>query len=460
VNNRSIIPSASAAIAEGTLSRRLAKAETPRDFREIAELAEFAQNCVTRARLGYQKQHEYGCIRIDALEHLADALAQCPRLKGRPKSVPDPNAFATLREILGTNTAGEARKLAHLARKVAAVPYGIKRRYIAEAERHEWVVSPTGLFEFAAPIRGSQCFTDRALAKRLHQLTLDKLAENGISVDAWIEPSAGDGVFYDLLPPEGRIGIDIDPLREEFIGVDFLEFERFEPGVKYGAIGNPPWQKNGCVRFFNHAAKFCTVIAFILPRSFERDGLASRLDPRFHLLHSESLPVTLFRRGHKGQMFASLFQIWVRDDLEHSPRERPVRSHRDFEFLPRSSDYQGADIILRRVGTDAGRILQVGEIPTIANCYLIRVPPGIDIAHVRARLAAISWDDPKYLNAATGHAERGYKAISMSAVVAEYDRVTELDLWRSLTRSLVERGHGESLRRYVSDLTASRSCEV
>jgi len=55
---------------------------------------------------------------------------------------------------------------------------------------------------------------------------------------------------------------------------------------------------------------------------------------------------------------------------------------------------------------------------------------------------------------------RGYEAISMSTVVAEYDRVADLDLWRSLTRSLVERGHGEYLRRYVFDLTASRSCEV
>src|ERR1051326_3705480 len=72
VNDIRVIPSASAAIAEGTLSRRLAKAETPRDFREIAEMAEIAQHCAKRARLAYRRQHNYGCVRLDALIGLAN----------------------------------------------------------------------------------------------------------------------------------------------------------------------------------------------------------------------------------------------------------------------------------------------------------------------------------------------------------------------------------------------------
>jgi hypothetical protein len=265
-------------------------------------------------------------------------------------------------------------------------------------------------------------------------------------------------VFYDLLPAGRRIGIDIDPQHPELIAADFLDFDGFEPGVRYGAIGNPPWRD--AVKFFNKCAEHCAVIAFLLPGSFYRESIARRLSPRMRHLHREELQRVGFRFGHQGAVFASLFEIWVRDDVEHLPLEPPVRSHRDFEFLPRDSDFRTADLVIRRVGTDAGRILAPDEIPVRGNCYLIRVSPGADVSLVRARIAAISWDDPKYLNAAAGHAERGYKAISMSAVVAEYDRVADLDLWRSLTRSLVERGHGESLRRYVSDLTASRSCEV
>jgi len=40
VNDLFIVPSASAPIAEGILSRCLVEAETPRDFREIAEIAQ------------------------------------------------------------------------------------------------------------------------------------------------------------------------------------------------------------------------------------------------------------------------------------------------------------------------------------------------------------------------------------------------------------------------------------
>ena len=434
---------------EGALSRRLTEAETPREFVEIAGAAEAAQKWARTASRSLRLQHKYGVLRLDSLRGLGNAIDKMALLRGRPKSGPGRNAFPTLQQVLGTKTRGEARKLAHLARQLAAISETIYRKYLAEAEEAGEPVSPNGLREFAAPIRRSQCFTDRTLAKRLYELTLDKLAEHGISVDAWIEPSAGDGVFYDLLPPHRRLGIDIDPRREEFIAGDFLKFDGFKPGVKYATIGNPPWPNNGCVKFFNHAAKFCTVIAFMLPRSFERDCLPNRLDPRFTLLHRESLPVTLFRHGHKGQVFASIFQIWIRDDVQHRAPEGPVRSHRDFHFLPRDTDWREADIILRRVGTDAGRILVPGETPVPENSLLIRVSPAADVAAVRARLTSVSWDSPKYLNIAAGHAERGYKAISMTAVVAEYDRVAELDLCKSLIRSLVGQGHGEELRHYI-----------
>src|SRR5205823_3162251 len=115
--------------------------------------------------------------------------------------------------------------LAHLAHKVAAVPEGIRRRYIAEAEKHEWPVTPDGLLLFANPIERSQHFTKPALVERLYSLTLDKLAEHEIAIDTWIEPAAGDGVFYDLLPAGRRVGVDIDPQHPELIAADFLEFD-------------------------------------------------------------------------------------------------------------------------------------------------------------------------------------------------------------------------------------------
>lgn len=457
VNKPPLTPS-TAPIAEGVLSQRLTDAAAPQDFRQIAVIAEAAQQWAIRERVAYRGQHYYGCIRLDALRALAKAVDRIPRLgRGRPKNVSGGNIkLPTLQELLDTATSQQARTLHSLAHKIADVAEPIYRKYLAEADRQRWTVSPTGLLEFAAPITRSQHFTDQSLARRLYRLTLDVLANHGITVGIWIEPSAGDGAFYDLLPEGRRIGIDIDPRRKEFIAGDFLQLGSYKPGIIYGAIGNPPWTHNGCVKFFNHAAKGCTVIAFLLPRSFEGHYRSGQLDPRFTLLHSESLPTAAFRFGKKGQVFASLFQIWVKttDIVEHLSADKPVKSHKDFDFLPRSSDYRQADIIIRRVGTDAGRILDAGEIPTIANCHLIRVAPGADVAQVRARLAAITRDDPKYLNAATGHAERGYKAISMAAIVAEYDRVSDLSLWSSLTRSLIKQEQGENMLRNLMQFLA------
>ena len=169
-----------------------------------------------------------------------------------------------------------------------------------------------------------------------------------------------------------------------------------------------------------------------------------------------------FEYRRKGVISASVFEIWVRIDaplaIPPEPGEGvlrfagPVRRHSDFEFLPRDTDYRTADIIMRRVGTDAGRLLKPDEVPTLANCYLIKISPGTDAAKVRTRLRALAWEHSQYLDSGTGHAERGYKAISMEAVVAEYDKLAELDLWRSLTRSLIGQGYGDELRRYLHEL--------
>ena len=40
----------------------------------------------------------------------------------------------------------------------------------------------------------------------------------------YIEPSAGSGNFLNLLPKNNRIGLDIEPLSEEIIKQDFLEW--------------------------------------------------------------------------------------------------------------------------------------------------------------------------------------------------------------------------------------------
>ena len=45
----------------------------------------------------------------------------------------------------------------------------------------------------------------------------------------FIDPSAGTGVFYSLMPENRRTGIDILPTRPEFIGEDYLTWSPPNP---------------------------------------------------------------------------------------------------------------------------------------------------------------------------------------------------------------------------------------
>jgi len=283
-------------------------------------------------------------------------------------------------------------------------------------ERRE--ITQKDFLERVGAVKKSQHFTGRSEAKRLYELTQRVIAENGIKFDCWLEPSAGDGAFYDQLPAHMRIGIDIDSHRRDFVQADFLTFDGFAPGVTYAAIGNPPWVESGVVKFFNRCADHCSVIAFLVPLSFLRPQALNRLDPRFRLLHQEVSP-----RGQP-PVFSTVFQIWVRDDELREPIET-AREHPDFEFVPRDRPdvREKADIVIRRIGVDAGNILNPSEVTRADRAHWIKCRPGVDVDKVRARLRAIDWTDPKYIDtAAEGYGTRGYRSLSMSAVVDEYER--------------------------------------
>jgi len=139
-----------------------------------------------------------------------------------------------------------------------------------------------------------------------------------------IEPSAGTGSFYDLLPKKKRIGIDVEKFRAEYIQQDFLTWEpewEDEPCV---AIGNPPFGYRGwlALAFLNRAAEFCDYIGFILPMSFQSDGKGSPKNrvTGMKLLHSEKLPSDPFMlpSGEKIEV-NTLWQIWKKGEASALP---------------------------------------------------------------------------------------------------------------------------------------------
>jgi hypothetical protein len=397
--------------------RALDAASAPGQIRDVAKMAELARRWAKEQEHALDEQIAWGELRFDALRKLGQILD--PLLtRHRPRK-----GYKGFR----LKDAGISRDLSALAQAVAAVSETVYRRYIDDAKRERREITQKDFFEKVGAVKRSQHFTPRSEAKRLYELTLRVIAEYGIKFDRWLEPAAGDGSFFDLLPVDRRLGIDIDSRRTDIVQADFLTFDDFAPDVTYAAIGNPPWTENGVVKFFNRCADHCSVIAFLVPLSFLKPHAINQLDRRFRLVHEEVSP-----RGQP-PIFATVFQIWALGNKLRKPIETP-HEHTDFEFLARDRpDLRvAADIVIRRIGVNAGKILNPSDVSRPDTAHWIKCRPGVDVEKVRARFRAIDWTDPKYDAAAEGCGARGYPSLSMAAVVDEYERCktqTLTDIW-------------------------------
>ncbi|WP_156678180.1 SAM-dependent methyltransferase [Sphingomonas profundi] len=167
-----------------------------------------------------------------------------------------------------------------------------------------------------------------------------------------VEPSAGQGAFFRLFPA-GSLGYDRDPRFPGVRTADFLNVS-LDFGQPIAIVGNPPFGTNSAlaVSFFNHAAKWASVIAFILPKTFRKIRTQERLDHAFHLLKEMDVPDNAFVLNGKPHNVPTVFQIWGR-----RRRPRPKLSfetrHPDFKFVKLAAD---ADFAIRRIGARAGAV--------------------------------------------------------------------------------------------------------
>ena len=82
--------------------------------------------------------------------------------------------------------------------------------------------------------RLDQYYTHRHVA----QVCLSKL--NYDDYDVIVEPSAGDGSFFDFLPAGKRVGIDLKPAGAFIQTGNFFDW-KFDSNKKHLAVGNPPF---------------------------------------------------------------------------------------------------------------------------------------------------------------------------------------------------------------------------
>jgi|UniRef100_A0A6C0IUG2 hypothetical protein len=206
-----------------------------------------------------------------------------------------------------------------------------------------------------------QFYTKQKIAKKCWK-KLTRRVKIG-KYDVILEPSGGTGSFYNLLPHDKRIGIDIEPKHKDIIECDFFDYKP-DAGKKYIVVGNPPFGKvsSTAVKFFNYASTFSDIIAFIIPRTFKRVSIQNRLSMDFHIIYNYDLPLTPCCFEPK-MMAKCCFQIWKRKKYKREMIILPEK-HGDFDFISygdkdakgQPTVPKGADFALKAYGCNCGKI--------------------------------------------------------------------------------------------------------
>ena len=186
------------------------------------------------------------------------------------------------------------------------------------------------------------------------------------SWDSWdlvLEPSAGNGSFFLQIPSLKKLGIDLAPEHSQLQKQDFFTFIPSSSGPIL-VVGNPPFGRvcSLAVKFFNHAASFASVIAFIVPRTFRRRSVQNKLNRFFHLIDDTELPLDpcVFSPP---MMAKCCFQIWEKRASQRPIIELPL-THPHWTFLPygpldkngQPTPPKNADFAIRAYGGKCGEV--------------------------------------------------------------------------------------------------------
>ena len=222
-----------------------------------------------------------------------------------------------------------------------------------------------------------QFYTKETVSKMCTETLMTFLPLEDVSMI--VEPSCGTGSFVKaiskLLPNVSVATIDIDantaPNAEH---INFLEWTFIGFGTENKLVvtlGNPPFGKNSslAVKFFNAAAKYSDVIAFILPLTFSKPSIANRLDNHFHLIHFEELQKDSFIYRGKSKNVSCGFYIYVScdayDKTTYPPeswsfptrkRDKMEPGASESEIVSFVSTLEETTCLIQRVGTNAGKV--------------------------------------------------------------------------------------------------------
>lgn len=231
------------------------------------------------------------------------------------------NTIGLFKEVLKLHTSTEIAAILGLHK--GTIARWIKNKKVPDNYKADFLrilgVKPVEKFTMKEK---DQYYTKQEISKQCF-IKFNKIASQlsiNLSKYNFIEPSAGNGSFFRLLPQKRRIGIDIDPKAKGIIKGDYLKWLPEKTG-KYIVIGNPPFGLRGhlALQFINHSYQFADMVAFILPQLFNSDGKGSTRGRviGYELAHTETLAPNSFEYPNGGEItINTIFQVWTKINTE------------------------------------------------------------------------------------------------------------------------------------------------
>ena len=198
-----------------------------------------------------------------------------------------------------------------------------------------------------------QFYTNPLTAKKLTSIFTEKLKSLGHQKITFIEPAAGTGNFLTAIREISKnnsfinkkiLAFDIEPKAEQeniiktnFLTLDWKKYSAKASQNNYVIIGNPPFGKKGksALHFINKSSEFSETIGFILPLTFRRWSIQSKLNKDLQLIYDINLEPNSFLVNDKIYSLNTCFQIWTKKKSDYPDlriKERPITKHPDFDM--------------------------------------------------------------------------------------------------------------------------------
>ena len=212
--------------------------------------------------------------------------------------------------------------------------------------------------------------------------------------DLILEPSAGNGAFIHKIKKmvSNYIFYDVNPEHDEIVKQDYFLCDYIQLKKQHKTIhviGNPPFgrQSSLALRFIKQSCKFCNTISFILPRSFKKESLRSKVPLKFHLLFEADLPEKSFIVNGVEYDVPCVFQIWKKQNINRETVQK--MEPQGFTFVKKT---ENPDISFRRVGVNAGTIDTDIHTKSIQSHYFIKFTNNKSLDENKLKISNIKYE--------------------------------------------------------------------